>query len=1738
MSFFRRKAKHPLIRIILLLLVVGAVAFFFFKDIKKASAEWFDQNWFYRQAITITVTSSASDVSNLDTWFTMSTSALISASKLQSSCQDLRFTNANGKLLPYYIDSGCNTTATKIWVKADLVPKNSTTYTVYAYYGNANAVAASDSTKFNLYKGLVGYWNMNESSGNLTDSSGNSATGVVTGTTVASGKFGNGRIFNGTSESANPGVIMPTGAYTKAAWIKKGSQAVNNNILSGDSDSQHAFWAPTSSFKLSAGHNGAWSSVQDPTALDSNWHHVVVTYDPNTSSGLMVLYKDGVEVNRATGVAAPTLTTRQLYIGNYAGGNFFDGSMDEARVYNRALSASEVSQLYNDGTSSILTAVQGQSAPSVSFATEEKGPAPVAAWRFDEGQGLTAFDDSTNNNDGTLSGTTKPSWQTGDMCVSGKCLKFDGSTSYIDAGSPTSLQLTDNFTYELWYKPNSTATGVVAISNGWLPVMWSNYDGKPFWDIDKGGGTTASVHALSALQVGTWYHLVGVYSTADGSSASRFYINGVLQGSAASVGTLSPPGNVNIGRLAYQAATYSNGFIDSVKIYPYARTVAQIKADYNSRGSVSGTSAKIGGESAWMTNGLVGFWKMDEASGAGSTLADSSGAGNTGTAVLWGGGNTATDSAHVAGKFGNAFSFDGGDDYVDFGTGASLFPTSAITLGAWIYHAGGSSNQFAIGSGLVGNYRYGLIWQQPTGKMLFSFYTTSWADRATSRAIPENTWVHIVGTYDGSRAKIYYNGVLDDDQAVTGALAYPASPHAYFGNALAANHWWNGKADEVRIYNRALSAKEVADLYNFAPGPVGWWKMDDKVSGNSQTLVDSSGNGNNGTTYYGANATGMNCKVIGKYGGGCLLDGVDDYIGIADSSSYDVGNSMTIEAWINLPAVNSRQPIFSSRTSDTTGMWQFEVGSGAGGTGKLAISTPGIWNAETSENVISTNQWYHVAYTRNGTGAGSQKFYVNGVSKSLVTDSLVAFVDSANARGIGVGTGYTYFTTGSIDDVRLYNYPRSQKQILEDMNAGHPSVGSPVGSYAAWWKFDEGHDNTLNDQSVNTNTGTNHGAVWTNDGKFGKALSFDGLGSYVQIANAIAIKNSTNFSYEAWVYISSLPGARQEIFTQAWQSWLEISAANQWKFGFYDGSSDKTISTNASTGWHHLVGTFDGSYLRLYVDSVAVTPVAQTTAPSRDDAAPTIGSYSGSSNFFKGIIDEVKIYPFALTASDIQTEYNRGSALQMGSLSDTSGLTGGSVASNSASAAYCIPGDTTSCAAPVGEWNFNEKVSGNSQTLYDTSGNGNNGTTYWGANVAGMNCKAIGKYGSACQLDGVDDYVSIGNPASLQITGSMTVGFWLKMAAYTGDWQQILWKRYADGGSLQQGWQCYGHQSQNTLYCSTWYNNVQISVSSAYTPNVWTYWEFTRDGSNQRLYKNGVLVSGPTADTTTIGTATNLLFGTYGNAQFLNGTLDNVQIFNYARTPAQVAWDYNKGKPVGYWKFDECQGKTAYDSSGNGNTGTITIGATGSQTTAGICTTSGAWYNGLSGKMNSALNFDGTDDYVQVADSNSLDMNNGVTLSAWIYYGETPSSSIRTIFAKEGTWSGTSDNYQLDVRESGKIEFAYRGSDSSGNEWKTTKPVIAASTWYHVVLTYDGTNNPTIYVNGVAQAASYASGGNKTLTGNAQPLYIGALVGPSNYLIGKIDDAKVYNYALTAQQVKLDYNQGAAVRFGPSTGRP
>ncbi|PWU23406.1 hypothetical protein C5B42_03175, partial [Candidatus Cerribacteria bacterium 'Amazon FNV 2010 28 9'] len=148
-------AQRPFFLLALLVLVVfGTVAFLATRHPGNVEAAWFDNNWRFRERIALTNTS-GSDQTNWQTKITFDTATPITAGKMLSSCNDIRFTSIVGKTLPYWIEPGtCNSSSTIIWVKVDSIPNGGGQ--IYIYYGNPSAASANYKTSDVFIRDLTG----------------------------------------------------------------------------------------------------------------------------------------------------------------------------------------------------------------------------------------------------------------------------------------------------------------------------------------------------------------------------------------------------------------------------------------------------------------------------------------------------------------------------------------------------------------------------------------------------------------------------------------------------------------------------------------------------------------------------------------------------------------------------------------------------------------------------------------------------------------------------------------------------------------------------------------------------------------------------------------------------------------------------------------------------------------------------------------------------------------------------------------------------------------------------------------------------------------------------------------------------------------------------------------------------------------------------------------------------------------------------------------------------------------------------------------------------------------------------------------------------------------------------------------------------------------------------------------------------------------------------------------------
>jgi len=206
----------------------------------------------------------------------------------------------------------------------------------------------------------------------------------------------------------------------------------------------------------------------------------------------------------------------------------------------------------------------------------------------------------------------------------------------------------------------------------------------------------------------------------------------------------------------------------------------------------------------------------------------------------------------------------------------------------------------------------------------------------------------------------------------------------------------------------------------------------------------------------------------------------------------------------------------------------------------------------------------------------------------------------------------------------------------------HASASGLVAAYA----FNEGSGTTVTDSSGNNNNGNISGATWTSAGKYGSALSFNGSSSRVVINDSPSLDLSSGMTLEAWVSPTSTPTFWQDViykqsdiyFLEAGSSVSKHPPAVGATFSLHGDQFMAGVSGLAAKTWTHLAATYDGATLLLYVNGVQVASRAVSDSLTTSTSPLQIGGDALYGQYFKGIIDEVRIYNRALAPSEIQND--------------------------------------------------------------------------------------------------------------------------------------------------------------------------------------------------------------------------------------------------------------------------------------------------------------------------------------------------------------------------------------------------------------------------------------------------------------------------------------------------------------------
>lgn len=1235
--------------------------------------------------------------------------------------------------------------------------------------------------------GLVAHWKFDEGSGTtVSDSSGsgNNASFNNGTPTWISGVRGGALEFDGSSDVATDANFTPPSTGTVAFWYRFTNKPTTAQRMLGLGDTWEILTPNTEMIRCDLGKNIISNFQTASEATDQGeWRHLAATY--NHSADTYSLYIDG-ELVTAGSTTISSVSGAILSLATRTGSSQrFEGALDDVRVYNYELSVDEIDDL-NTGM--------------------------VAHWEFDETSGTTASDSTGSDNDGTLVGS--PTWVSGTPRNRG--LEFD-SADRVDAGNFAVEGSTISLAAWIYVETPGHDARIIFRSSG-------NAGGDHSWGLttDETGNLEFRIRASGVLErvivddvieAQRWHHVVGAY---DGTTV-RLYLNGELIATQIHAGggaiETDASHTVTMGDSIVGSRPF-NGTLDDVRIYNHQLSQEEVTQLY----------------------GLIAHWKLDETSG--TTAADSSGHGSEGTYVgsptlgvnaPYATGVTITDeSDYVTAESSNVLNTLGTND-ADF------------TIALWVNpdSTGAGSYRPLFFKGSSGSDRKPGIWlDDNTNRITFHNGTTSndyEGNNQFTSAISQNRWSHIVCQKLGSLCKIYIDGVLDYSYTLSGQTVGNTGP-VHLGSEGSTAHTEEYTLDDVRVYNRALLESEIAEL---ALGSlVNHWKLDES---SGTTAIDS------GTAKLdGTHTNGVTINQAGPYPGAVAaqFDGSDDKVDIPDADT-DFSGGFSIALWVN--------PSASPGTGE--GYAFFDMSNGAGvdqiwfglfdsvGLQLYLTDTDDGSTLKTIEDNTSfdVGKWVHCVVTVDSDGFAT--LYRNGqITKSGFYTSLPTNI-TRTQNSIGTSTFDDPFP-GSLDDVRLYRYALTQKEVAELYGlVGH-------------WEFDEVSGTTIDDSTdaasdASFNTGT---PVWI-EGVRGYALEFDGTND---AQTSQMIEPPAEGAIAFWMRSDGQVASRQRQWGigsdfETWQDTDGLVSMDIATDG-YQGGFITTEQLDDKDYWYHIVAQYksDDDTYEIYING-QLHKSGTSTSDIKQQAENylTFGTRTGSSQRFIGALDDFRMYNRWLSLAEIAEIY---------------GL--------------------------VGWWRM-EEVSGN--VAYDSSGASNHGAF---VGTPSWSNEAEEGFGSI-ELDGTN-YVEV--PGVIINSPSATISGWAKLTDASQSGAEVISLgsdmliRLDDnnGEGIGSGLEAY--------YGGEW---SRSKVDSFYVNTGWHHFSAVFDDRTLevKLYIDGVLRSANAATGALVHGAlgTSTMIGNHGsgatNLKF-TGNLDDIRVYNRAITPGEArALYYGENTP-------------------------------------------------------------------------------------------------------------------------------------------------------------------------------------------------------------------------------------------------
>lgn len=825
--------------------------------------------------------------------------------------------------------------------------------------------------------GYIGYWKFDD---NTNDESANANNVQLNGAIYdAAGHNGSALSFNGTSDSAtiphlNAYNFGGNGDFTIGFWMKKNSGGSDNarliqKLAANGPYVVHLNGGSVRFFRYDGVNlDGPYGSSN---VTDGGWHHVSAVKEGSN----LRIYVDGNLEDTVTDPTSSVENTGNITLGKQSS-LYFSGLMDELAMYDRALTALEVSALMNGnggGTPTEYTLTVNSGSGDGDY--EEDSVVNISADAAPAGQEFDAWTGDIANLADANSATTTVTMPAADVTV----------TATFKDLPPVTYTLTVNYgagdgDYEEATAVNISADAPAA---GYAFVNWTSANGGSFADANSAAtvytmpGNDAAVTANYAINTYTLSYTAGV--------------NGNILGTT--------PQTVEHGANGSSVTAVANAGYHFVNWNDGVTTAS--RTDTNVTANISVTAIF---EEDVQTNELLAHWKFDETNG---TIAVDE-TGNAYDGILNGG------TTWVDGKVGSgALEFDGSSAYMTTGLDQDL---NAWTIACWVKSPNAPAASAASGP-MNREKNFQINWNHPSssyrGAAALEVGGTWYS--ASFGTLEANTWHHLAASYDGETLKAYRDGVLVTENDTMSGAPDSETAELTLGKHPFAEQYFNGSVDDARVYNYPLTDVDIALLADNSNQLRAHWQFEE---GAGTTAADSSGNG------YNATLNGNASWVNGQTGNNAVfMDGINGY---ASTNMTENLENWSVSCWVKSPfapqASLASGPI--NREKNFQINWNHPSSSYRGA---AALEVGGTWYAA-SFGTLEANTWYHLVATYDG---DKLRTYKDGV---LVTENdAMSGAPSAEAVPMSIGKhplAEQYFE-GTVDDIRVYNYPISENAVID-----------------------------------------------------------------------------------------------------------------------------------------------------------------------------------------------------------------------------------------------------------------------------------------------------------------------------------------------------------------------------------------------------------------------------------------------------------------------------------------------------------------------------------------------------------------------------------------------------------------------------------------------------------------------------------------------------------------------------------